>query len=111
MHARIYQLLVILAGVEPPIWRRVQVPSDITFSELHDVLQSAMGWFGYHLHRFVIENVCYGEPDPDEIDLDEGLVDERRVRLDKVVGEEGRKFLYEYDFGDEIGRAACRERV
>lgn len=95
--ARIHQLKVVLRGARPPIWRRLQVPSDMTLAELHRVVQVAMGWQNYHLHQFEIAGVTYG------VDDGEGWgpapEDEGRTRLDRVAGK-GTRFTYEYDFGD-----------
>ena len=41
---QIYQIKVTLADSQPPIWRRIQVKSDITLAKLHRVLQVVMGW-------------------------------------------------------------------
>lgn len=95
--AKVHQLKVVLRGSEPPIWRRLQVPSTTTLAELHGVLQVAMGWEDYHLHQFEIARVTYG------IDDGEGWgpapKDERRTRLDRVA-RKGTSLVYEYDFGD-----------
>jgi Plasmid pRiA4b ORF-3-like protein len=42
----IYQIMVILKGRKPPIWRRMQVTSETTVAKLHRMLQHLMGW-GY----------------------------------------------------------------
>ncbi len=47
-----YQLRIVLKSVKPPVWRRVLVPGDITLAELHQVIQTAMGWADCHLHEF-----------------------------------------------------------
>ena len=39
---QIYRLKVRLLRISPMIWRRVQVPSDITLRELHGVLGLAV---------------------------------------------------------------------
>lgn len=94
---RVHQLKVVLRGVRPPIWRRLQVPSGMTLAELHRVVQVAMGWADYHLHQFEIGGVTYG------VDDGEGWgpapEDEGHTRLDRVAGK-GTRFTYEYDFGD-----------
>ncbi|WP_425414445.1 plasmid pRiA4b ORF-3 family protein [Paucisalibacillus globulus] len=36
------------------IYRKLIVPINITFSQLHDVIQTAFGWENYHLHEFYI---------------------------------------------------------
>ncbi|GAA2187857.1 hypothetical protein GCM10009848_26620 [Micromonospora lupini] len=96
MPRQIFQLKVSLAGVRPPVWRRVLVPAGYTLDRLHRVAQHAMGWRDCHLHSFEIDAVAYGEPDPDG-----GLAlhDELDVRLDAVLGK-GSRFSYTYDFGD-----------
>jgi len=50
----IYQLKVNLDRMKPPLWRRLQVHADITFKQLHDILQIAFDWEDYHLHEFSI---------------------------------------------------------
>ena len=39
----IYQLKVTLKDSKPPIWRRIQVVSDVSLAKLHQILQVAMG--------------------------------------------------------------------
>ena len=41
-----------LHGTKPPVWRRLELPGDLTLPRLHDVIQAAMGWQNSHLHRF-----------------------------------------------------------
>src|SRR5512138_3018002 len=50
--AQVYQFKLALVGVEPPIWRRIQVPETYSFWDLHVALQDAMGWLDHHLHLF-----------------------------------------------------------
>jgi hypothetical protein len=58
----LYQLRVVLCGVSPLVWRRLLVVSETSLGELHEMLQSAFGWSGEHLHRFLIHGVAYGIP-------------------------------------------------
>lgn len=90
----VYQLKVTLRGVKPPIWRRIQVAGDITLYQLHLVLQATMGWANYHLYQFIVDGLYYSEPDLDDVE------NARRVHLNEVAAAPGRKFIYEYDFGD-----------
>lgn len=94
--ALIYQIKVTLRGIEPPIWRRFQVPAEVTLAELHDVLQSVMSWWDYHLHEFIVGEDHYGVPHPEYMFE---MKDESRVRLNEVA-EEGSELVYMYDFGD-----------
>ncbi|MDJ0576160.1 MAG: plasmid pRiA4b ORF-3 family protein [Xenococcaceae cyanobacterium MO_234.B1] len=48
-HKTIYQLKITLRDIRPPIWRRVQVESSTTLSQLHLIVQAAMGWYNCHL--------------------------------------------------------------
>jgi hypothetical protein len=92
----IYQLKVTLAGVEPPVWRRVQVP-DGTLGDLHFVIQAAMGWQDSHLHQFDVDGTSYGPVVSGDLDT-EG---EEGVLLSQVIpGPRKVRFVYEYDFGD-----------
>jgi len=39
--AQVYQFKLVLVGVEPPIWRRIQVPETYSFWDLHVALQDS----------------------------------------------------------------------
>ncbi len=104
----IYQLKITLKDIRPPIWRRVQVPSSTTLSQLHLIIQAAMGWWNCHLHQFSIQGIDYGEPQP-EYGLD--LRDEKRVKLNQVIQREKAKFHYIYDFGDSWEHSILVEKV
>jgi hypothetical protein len=94
----IYQIKVTLKGIHPPIWRRIQVPGDLTLPELHAVLQIVMGWTNSHLHGFRVGELFYTEPDPDYAPIT--VMDERRFQLNQIAPEVGARFRYDYDFGD-----------
>lgn len=36
----------------PPIWRRLELRSDLSLEDVHTVLQTAFDWAGYHSWRF-----------------------------------------------------------
>lgn len=91
-------LTVTLLGTEPPVWRRLEVPSSLTLDRLHEILVTAMGWLDYHLHAFEIDGRRYGVPD-DSFDFDDTLPEEEIVLAD-LVGIGVDRFIYEYDFGD-----------
>jgi hypothetical protein len=125
--ARRYRVRVDLDDARPPIWRRLELASDLTLAELHEVLQTAMGWTDSHLHHFLAgpKRDYTVQPfltDYDEEEGDEGI-NERDVRLDRVLVQVGDRLFYEYDFGDgwehtirleaieEYDAAATRARV
>ena len=76
-------------------------------AELHEVLQAAFGWWGYHLHEFDIDGVRYGSDDGEDWDP---LEDERRARLDKLA-RAGSSFTYTYDFGDNWRHTVTVEKI
>jgi hypothetical protein len=99
--AEVYQIKVTLLGANPPIWRRLVVPADMTLERLHDVLQLAMGWEDCHLHEYVIGKQRFGTPDPTlKLRGLPGIASEQTARLSNVLGKVGAKALYTYDFGD-----------
>src|SRR5262245_10923720 len=65
--AQVYQLRVTLGDVRPRIWRQLLVRGDTTVAAHHKILQIAMGWEDYHLHRFVIRGEEYSIPEVGEI--------------------------------------------
>ena len=80
--------------------------------QLHHIIQAAMGWTDAHLHDFNIAGVRNSVPHPDD-DFDLPLVDERTVRLDRIL-KIGLTFEYQYDFGDSWihnGRVEMTEKM
>jgi hypothetical protein len=95
------QVLVTLDEVPQPVWRRLVVRNDLTFSQLHDVLQAAMGWEDAHLHEFQVGKTSIGAPQPDSLFSDSGpTLDERETTLASGLGT-AKEFRYWYDFGDD----------
>ncbi len=98
----VYTLSVVLDGTDPPVWRRLRVPGNLSLSDLHEVIQIAMGWQDTHLHEFVFDGVHYaqsrGAIDPFGVSADAEPEDE--VMLDEVLRSTGQRLRYTYDFGD-----------
>ena len=101
-----YTVRVALDHSTPPIWRRLELRSDLTLDVVHEVLQAAYGWNDSHLHRFALG----GSPfDPRcelflcPYDVKEGEEDgtpAADVRLDETLQEPGDTLHYVYDYGD-----------
>jgi len=98
MSANILQLKITLQHIDPHIWRRVEVKDDITFYELHHVIQITMGWWNAHLFEFKIESYKIGITE-DGWESD-GTLESNEVVLSKLIETENKKFKYIYDFGD-----------
>jgi hypothetical protein len=92
----IYQLKIVLQGSKPPIWRRLQVKSNITLDVLHQIIQTAMGWDDVHLHQFDVYGTFYSSP-AFQLEVAE---DESHIKLNQILTTLKDKFIYEYDFGD-----------
>lgn len=100
--ARIYQLKIALPHIEPPIWRRLEVPGTMTFGALHDVIQIAMGWEDCHLWMFYVGKT---EVSPESEQFD--FPGEPRAQsadcttLEEMLAGRRIKFRYIYDMGDD----------
>jgi hypothetical protein len=104
-----YQLKITLMEVEPPVWRRVQVPGLLTLDRLHRVLAGAMGWTATHRHEFVIGDRRYGTPDP-ESNVSPTLR-EHGVTLRDVVSSGTMRFVYLYDIGNHWRHEVVVEKI
>lgn len=104
----IYQIKVTLRGIKPPIWRRLQVEKTTSLDQVHYIIQISMGWTNSHLHQFIANGSYYGVPDP-EYNFD--LVDEQKVKLNRVLNRNRKKCYYEYDFGDGWDHELLLEKV
>lgn len=103
-----YQLKVTLRGSRPPIWRRLEVHSDITLARLHDAIQDAMGWTDSHLHQFEYEGEFFGPPSGDDW---RDIKNERRIRLGELLQHPKEQLEYVYDFGDDWRHRVVLEKV
>ncbi|MFF3517989.1 plasmid pRiA4b ORF-3 family protein [Streptomyces sp. NPDC002573] len=92
----VHKIKITLRDSRPPIWRRLEVPSGITLRELHDVIQAAFGWEGYHMWAFESGRDRYGVADRDL-----GIRSAASKRLGQVAPHTGDRLRYTYDFGDD----------
>ena len=92
----IVKLKVTLTGIRPPVWRRLLLPAGMTLGDLHDAIQSSMGWENAHLHDFDVDGRRYGDPGTtDEV------INEERLTLAEIHRTGIERFKYTYDFGDD----------
>lgn len=111
---RALQFLIVLAGTQPLVWRRILVPERYTFWDLHVAIQDAMGWLDYHLHEFEI----VGDPGspPHRIGLpNEEFAEDNptqpgwEIPITSVFGSGMQVARYLYDFGDDWLHAVVYE--
>lgn len=95
---KLLQLKIALDEIQPEIWRRVLVPTDLTLHDFHRVIQLLFDWYDYHLYSFTIAATTYEVPDPEAEYVSE---DSTRIRLRDLQLSVGNHFTYLYDFGDD----------
>jgi hypothetical protein len=102
---QVFQFKIVLNHVHPLIWRRIVVPSDYTFWDLHVAIQDAMGWQDCHLHEFRIDDpriesqLSIGIPDEDIVD-DPQFLASWEIAVAELLSPTNSELLYIYDFGD-----------
>lgn len=95
------QLRITLLNVKPAVWRRVMVSANLTFLQLHKVIQAAMGWEDCHLHEFEVGRERIGISSKEDSFLgDKPALPESKHRLSDMLANH-KKFRYWYDFGDD----------
>uniref|UniRef100_A0A914EF72 Transposase n=1 Tax=Acrobeloides nanus TaxID=290746 RepID=A0A914EF72_9BILA len=109
----IYQFKVTLRGSKPPIWRRIQVPANYNFWDLHVAIADVMGWKDYHLHLFEFskghQHVRITTPHPDDF---EEFLNENVEKIAEHFSVDGSpKAMYEYDFGDKWQHDVVLEKI
>ncbi len=100
----IYQAKISLRNIRPPIWRRFLLRADLSLSDLHIIIQTAMDWEGYHLHAFTLKN-------KGRIVREFEAGEEESTRLYEVLKREGAKLCYTYDFGDSWDHEILLQKI
>jgi hypothetical protein len=112
------------------VWRKIIVPKQITFPDLHETLQIVFGWQDSHLHEF---RILAGRPiglnskkDKEErkpnliLVCDEAIfsygdsnidVAMRREAGEKIIDYLPAEIIYKYDFGDGWEHRIILEKV
>lgn len=111
--AVILQFKIELLDTSPVVWRRIQVPADYSFWDLHVAIQDAMGWTDIHLHAFMVEDpklgiLSIGIPDPDE---EITVIPGWKRTLKRYFKYPGDHMIYEYDFGDSWRHSVLLEAI
>lgn len=98
----VYQFKITLNGTKPCIWRRIQVPKDYNFEDLHFAIQEAMGWGNLHMHQFKMLNPVYSWQE-DVIGVPDRFIyriPESETKIAKYFVDTGYAADYEYHFGN-----------
>lgn len=112
----VYQFKITLKNIKPSVWRRIQVPENYSFWDLHVAIQDSFGWSDYHLHEFTTVDNNYnrvkriGLPDEEMMSFDVLLDWEEKISnwfsLDK-----NKAMNYIYDFGDNWEHRVELEKI
>ncbi|MBP8993608.1 MAG: plasmid pRiA4b ORF-3 family protein [Bacteroidales bacterium] len=108
---------------KPPVWRRVLVPSEITFDQFHNIIQDAFGWENEHLYAFSPSG--YGSSPVIEVDPENDAIDfssffsrnsnrkmnAKKTKISDIFNTEGQTFTYIYDFGDNWVHKITLEKI
>jgi hypothetical protein len=92
----VHRVKITLRDAKPPIWRRLEVPSDITLQRLHLTVQEAFGWADGHMWVFSTPAGEYGTANPELGHRSAGA-----KKLSDVAPRAGGRIRYTYDFGDD----------
>jgi len=113
---RTLRVSTVLAYADPPIWRRLELASDLRLDELHRVLQAAFEWEGGHLHQFSAENRTWEDGSaadfgPGPFSTSPASEPEAKTRLGQVLATVGDRLDYVYDFGDNWEHVVTLEEI
>ena len=101
------------------VWRRIRVPANITFTALHEAIQTAFSWQNSHLHDFTIYEKKADGSRKESLQLicdEEAFSYKRGVQMEMETGHKVKQFLpativYTYDFGDDWKHTIELEQV
>ena len=105
---------VISVSLRKGCYRHIRIDADNALGQLSEAILNAFGFDDDHMHVFFMDNhvwsqdasACYWSDPDDEMgnNVNPGTYE---ITLRNLGLEEGQKFLYLFDFGDEW-RFACR---
>lgn len=85
--------------------RRILVPANLSFTDLHKVIQNLFDWHNSHLYDFSVINQETGDkvlrlvPFEEDLEYDDSAVMMKDYTLSNIFPE-SKKMVYSYDFGD-----------
>lgn len=106
------QLSIALVELEPVVWRRVQVPSDLTLHRLHSVIQAVFDWEDCHLYQFEADGCRYGPPEEAGETLGgDPIYSSADLRLNQLLQRGVDRFAYVYNLCEEWVHGVSIERA
>jgi len=114
---KVFQFKIILDDTNPQVWRRVRVPENYTFWDLHVAIQDCMGWMDSHLHEFIVKDpstggeVSFGIPDEEFDDIVGKFLPGWECHISDYFSIKNKRAQYIYDFGDNWEHTVILEKV
>ena len=112
-----FQFKIQIKGVtKPSVWRRLNIPVNHSFFDLHVAIQVTFGWENAHLFQFspkgygsnpIIKEIYENDINYDFADA----LDAEEVNLSEIFTKEKQKFTYIYDFGDSWEHTIVLEKI
>jgi hypothetical protein len=93
----VYQFHIALRGVDPKIWRRVELTAGNSLADLQRVIQISLGWSDEYQHRFCIRNHYLGASRSGGLLFCGGP---EEIPLSRFAFRLYERFTYEYNFFD-----------
>ena len=85
------KIKISVLGIKPEIYRVFKISNQITFLDLHKIIQLSFGWTNSHLFAFDVDNI-YISDDEDDLKLNN--------KIEEFIYDKKQKLSYIYDFGD-----------
>lgn len=111
------QFRIDLLLMPEPVWRRLLVPANFSFWDLHVAIQDTMGWLDRHPHRFVLDDpdsgrrLRLGVPDALAEATAEDVLPGWEFLLGGFFRADCGPALYTYDFRDDWQHELMLEEV
>jgi Plasmid pRiA4b ORF-3-like protein len=93
---KVHTLRVSQLYVQPEVWRRIVVASDMSLTKFATALERSMGWDCTHRHLFDVAGVLFGNTQHDP----PHLIDERVATVNHLLSRAGCLLKWDYDLGD-----------
>jgi hypothetical protein len=110
-----YLFKIQIQGItKPPVWRKVLVPDNFTFSRFHRIIQVAFGWSDDHKYEFSPSGWGSSPSIGSQYEKyfgDGAELDSEKVKLSDIFKKENQHFVYIYDFGDEWRHKITLEKI
>jgi len=116
LDSQTFQFRIQIEGItNPPVWRKVTVPSYFSFQHFHLVIQAAFQWENYHLFQFSEKGFRSDTVISETYeDMDSGyqqIIESEDIKLSDVFRKEKQKLIYIYDFGDSWTHKITLEKI